>query len=58
MRGAYVAGVGVVERGTLEREGAGVEMASVGTVERLPDVVYGVKSRTSGKIIWMGFLEA
>lgn len=39
MRGAYVAGVGVVERGMLEREGAGVEMASVGTVERFPDVV-------------------
>ena len=42
----------------LEREGAGVEMASVGTVERFPDVVYGVRSRTSGKITWIGFLEA
>lgn len=56
MRGlAYVAGVGVVER---SRAGAGVEMADVGIVERLPEVVKGVRSRTSGKMIRTLFFEA
>lgn len=39
MRGAYVAGVGVVEREIFVKEGGGVEMACVGSVERLPEVV-------------------
>lgn len=43
---AKVAGVGVVDRGG---KGDGVESESVGTVDRFPDVVKGVKSRTSGK---------
>jgi hypothetical protein len=56
MRGlAYVDGVGVVERGC---EGDGVDIADVGTVERFPEVVYGVKSRTSGKIRQTLFLDA
>lgn len=52
---AYVAGVGVVDRGS---GGGGVDMAEVGTVERFPDVVYGVRSRTSGKIRRTVFLDA
>ena len=38
--------------------GEGVEMELVGTVERLPEVVYGVKSRISGKFTRMVFLAA
>jgi hypothetical protein len=48
-------GVGVVERGMA---GCGVDIADVGMVERLPEVVYGVRSRTSGNISFMVFLEA
>lgn len=33
-------------------------MAEVGIVERLPDVVNGVRSRTSGKITRTEFLAA
>lgn len=50
-----MAGVGVVEHGTVR---GGVEMAEVGTMERLPEVVKGVRSRTSGKMVWTVFLVA
>lgn len=70
--GAYVSGVGVVDRrGWLETSldvdedgscgvggGEGVEMELVGTVERLPEVVYGVRSSISGKFTRMVFLAA
>ena len=36
---AYVAGVGVVDLGMDAMEGGGVDMESVGTVERIPEVV-------------------
>ena len=39
-------------------EGGGVEMGMEGTVERFPDVVKGVRSRISGKIIRTLFLAA
>jgi hypothetical protein len=54
----YVAGVGVVDLGMAVIEGGGVEMESVGTVERIPEVVYGVRSSTSGKISLIGFFDA
>lgn len=50
-----MAGVGVVERGI---DGGGDEMGIDGTVDRFPDVVNGVKSRTSGKTTRMAFLAA
>lgn len=44
------------ESGTFEKKGmlaeavtAGVDIAAVGTVDKLPDVVNGVRSRISGK---------
>lgn len=56
MRGmAYVAGVGVVLRGT---EGGGVEMGIEGTTDKLPEVVKDVKSRISGNTIRILFLVA
>jgi hypothetical protein len=47
--------VGVVLRGM---DGGGVEIGIEGTVERLPEVVKGVKSRISWKIILTLFLAA
>ena len=38
--------------------GDGVEMALVGTVDKLPDVVKGDKSKTSGKWTFIEFLDA
>ncbi len=38
--------------------GEGVDIAHVGSVERLPDVVNGVRSRTSGKCTRMVFFAA
>lgn len=38
--------------------GEGVDIALVGTVERLPEVVKGVRSRTSGKNTLILFLAA
>ena len=52
---AKVAGVGVVERGGC---GGGVDNDDVGMVERLPEVVKGVRSRTSENTTRMLFLEA
>ena len=52
---AYVAGVGVVERG---RVGGGDEMGAEASVESLPEVVKGVRSRTSGKTTRMLFFDA
>lgn len=52
---------GVCWRGEAWSEGGGgegVEMALVGTVDKLPDVVNGVKSKTSGKWTFMVFLDA
>ena len=51
---------GVRWRGEAWNEGGGdgVEMALVGTVDKLPDVVYGVKSKTSGKWTFIVFLDA
>lgn len=51
---SYVAGVGVLER---EGSGDGVERDDVGTRERLPDVVKGVRSSTSGNKTRTLFLE-
>ena len=44
-----------MERG---RAGGGEEMGTEGTVESFPEVVKGVRSRTSGKSTRMLFLEA
>jgi len=38
--------------------GDGVDIELVGTVERLPEVVKGVKSRTSGKYTRIVFFDA
>ena len=46
------------EEARSEAGGDGVEMALVGTVDKLPDVVKGVKSKTSGKWTFIVFLEA
>jgi hypothetical protein len=51
----YVAGVGVVERG---RDGGGEDIGTEGTVESLPEVVNGVRSRSSWKTTQTLFLEA
>lgn len=72
MTAEYVSWVGVVGLcgfsvvWSFEREddavgdgkGEGVDIAQVGSVERLPDVVKGVKSRTSGKCTRMVFFAA
>jgi hypothetical protein len=56
MRGVpYVAGVGVVER---RRDGGGEEMGTEGTVDSLPEVVNGVRSRISGKRTRTVFFDA
>jgi hypothetical protein len=51
----YVAGVGVVERGS---KGGCDEMGTEGLVERLPEVVNGVRSRNSGNRMRTVFLVA
>lgn len=50
-----MAWVGVVERGKV---GGEAEIGTEGTVERLPEVVNGVRSKISGKIMRMGFFIA
>lgn len=50
-----MAWVGVVERGEL---GGGVEIGTEGRVERLPEVMNGVRSRISGKMMRIEFFIA
>lgn len=45
-------------KGKIAGAGEGVDIALVGTVERLPEVVKGVRSRTSGKNTLILFLAA
>lgn len=47
--------MGVVDRGKV---GAGEQMGTEGTVERLPEVVKGVRSSISGKTIRTEFFIA